>query len=41
MNYYPKQDSHGRNKIKVELDFFNYATKSDEKSNRYSCIRFP
>ena len=31
MSYYPKPDSHGRNKIKVELDFPNYATKSDVK----------
>ena len=31
MSYYPEPDSQGRNKSKVELDFPNYATKSDEK----------
>ena len=28
MKLYLKADSHIKNKIKVELDFFNYATKS-------------
>ena len=31
MSYYPKPDSCGRRKIKVELDFSNCATKSDVK----------
>ena len=31
MSYYPEPDSQSRNKSKVELDFPNYATKSDEK----------
>ena len=31
MSYYPKPDSHGRNKIKVKLDFPNYVIKSDVK----------
>ena len=26
MRYYPKPDSHSRNKTKVELDLSNYAT---------------
>ena len=29
MIYYPEPDSNVMNKIKVEFDFFNYATKSD------------
>ena len=31
MIYYPEADSHSRNKIKVEIDLSNYATKSDLK----------
>ena len=29
MNYFPKPYSHSKNKTKVQLDLFNYATKSD------------
>ena len=29
MSYYSEPDIYGRNKIKVELDLSNYATKSD------------
>ena len=29
MIYYPEPDSHIRNKIKVELDLSNYATKNN------------
>ena len=29
MNYYPEPDSHIRNKIKIELDLSNYATKKE------------
>ena len=32
MSYYPEPDSYGRNKIKVELDLYNYATKSNIKN---------
>ena len=28
MSYHPEPDSHSRNKIKVELDFFNCLGKS-------------
>ena len=28
MSYYPEPNSHIRNKIKVELDLTNYATKN-------------
>ena len=31
MTYFPEPYIHSRNKIKVELDLFNYATKSDLK----------
>ena len=31
MSYHPEPDSQRRNKIKVELDFYNYATKSEVK----------
>ena len=31
MSYYPESDSHNRSKIKVELDFSNFATKSEVK----------
>ena len=31
MSYYPEPDSHGRNKMKVELDLSNYGTKADLK----------
>ena len=29
MTYYPEPDSHIRNKIKVEIDVSNYATKEE------------
>ena len=29
MNYYPEQDSHIRDKVKVVLDLSNYATKKE------------
>ena len=29
VSYHPEPDSHGRSKIKVELDWPNYATKSE------------
>ena len=29
MSYYPESDSHNRNKVKVVLDFSNYATKKE------------
>ena len=29
MSYYPEPDSDSRNKIKVEWDLLNYATKSE------------
>ena len=29
MSYYPEQDSHIRNKVKVVLDLSNYATKKE------------
>ena len=29
MNYYPEPDSHIRHKVKLVLDFPNYATKKD------------
>lgn len=31
MNYYTEPDSQGRNKIKVQSDLSNYATKSEVK----------
>ena len=31
MNHYTEPDSQGRNKIKVQLDLSNYATKSEVK----------
>ena len=31
MRYHPKVISYGKNKIKVELDFSNYASKSGVK----------
>ena len=31
MSYFPKLYSHNKNKIKVEQDLSNYATKSDFK----------
>ena len=31
MNYYAQPDSYGRNKMIVELNFFNYATRSEVK----------
>ena len=31
MSYYPKPDSYSRKKIKVELNVYNYAIKSDLK----------
>ena len=31
MNFYPQPDSYSRNKIKIELELSNYATKSDLK----------
>ena len=31
MSYYVEEDSHSRNKIKVELDLSNYETKSEVK----------
>ena len=31
MNYFPEQHSHSKNRLKVELDLSNYATKSDSK----------
>ena len=32
IDFYPEPDSYSRSKIKVELDLFNYTTKSDLKS---------
>ena len=32
IGFYPEPDSYSRSKIKVELDLFNYTTKSDLKS---------
>ena len=32
MSYFPEPYCHSKDKIKVELDFSNYATKSDLKS---------
>ena len=29
MGYFSQPNAHSKNKIKVELDFLNYATKSD------------
>ena len=29
MNYFSEPYTHNKNKVKDELDFFNYATKSD------------
>ena len=29
MNYFSEPYTHNKNKLKDELDFFNYATKSD------------
>ena len=29
MSFYPEPDSYSRNKTKVDLDLFNYGTKSD------------
>ena len=34
MSYYPEPDCHNRNKIKVELYFSNYATKSNLKGQQ-------
>ena len=31
MSYFPEPHSHSKNKIKVELDLSNYATKPDSK----------
>ena len=31
MSYYVEPDSHGRDKINIELDLFNQPTKSDVK----------
>ena len=31
MSYYPKSDSHIRDKVKVVLDFRNYATSKETK----------
>ena len=31
ISYYVEEDSHSRNKIKVELDLSNYETKSEVK----------
>ena len=31
MNYFPEPYSHNKNKMKVELDLSNYATKSSLK----------
>ena len=31
MSYYVEEDSHSRNKIKIELDLSNYETKSEVK----------
>ena len=39
MSYFPKQYTLTKNKINVELDLSNHATKSDLK-NAYSYIRF-
>ena len=32
MSYFPEPYTHSKNKLKVELDLYNYATKSDLKS---------
>ena len=32
MSYFPDLDSYGRNKLKVELDLSNHATKSEIKN---------
>ena len=32
ISYCPKPDSYGRNRLKVQLDLFNYPTKSDVKN---------
>ena len=34
MSYFPELYDHSKNKIKVELDLFNYATKSDLKKQQ-------
>ena len=34
MSYHSKTISHGKNQIKVELDFFNYAWKSGVKKKQ-------
>ena len=41
MNYDPEPDSHSKNKVKVGLDFPNYAIKSKIKKNQQvGYIRF-
>ena len=35
MSYFPKPYSHNKSKIKVELDFSNYAMKSEFKKANY------
>ena len=30
ISFYPEQDSYSRNKVKIELDFSNYTTKSTD-----------
>lgn len=40
MRFYLEPDSHGRSKIKFELDFPNYATKSDAKKSRMCCLNY-
>ena len=32
MSYFPEPYTHSKNKLKVELDLYNYATKYDLKS---------
>ena len=39
MSYYPEPNYHSRNKIKVELDFGNYAAKSDGKMQQQSLLK--
>ena len=34
MSYYPQPYSHNKNKIKIELDLSNHATKSDVKKQQ-------
>ena len=34
MSYFPKRHTHSKNKMEVELDLSNYATKYDLKMQR-------